>query len=127
MAFVFALGVPALSQAQLFPVSADVATVRADLLLWATALIGVALAIYAFKRVKRDCGLREPIEAGWQQPASFSPNDSRRDDERSGSMTAQQIQTIGNALAVDLVAWGTAAIGLALVAAGAAWVLRLLR
>ena len=34
-------------------------------------------------------------------------------------MTASQIQTIGNALAVDLVAWGTAAIGLALVAAGA--------
>ena len=34
-------------------------------------------------------------------------------------MTAQQIQTIGNALAADLVAWGTAAIGLALVAAGA--------
>ncbi len=34
MAFVFALGMPALSQAQLFPVSADVATVRADLLLW---------------------------------------------------------------------------------------------
>jgi hypothetical protein len=29
-------------------------------------------------------------------------------------MTAQQIQTIGNALAADLVAWGTAAIGLAL-------------
>ena len=42
-------------------------------------------------------------------------------------MTAQQIQTIGNALAVDLVAWGPAAIGLALVAAGAAWGLRLLR
>ena len=42
-------------------------------------------------------------------------------------MTAQQIQTIGNALATDLVAWGTAAIGLALVGAGAAWVLRLLR
>ena len=42
-------------------------------------------------------------------------------------MTAQQIQTLGNALATDLVAWGTAANGLALVAAGAAWVLRLLR
>ena len=42
-------------------------------------------------------------------------------------MTASQIQTIGNALAADLVAWGKAAIGLALVAAGAAWVLRLLR
>ena len=42
-------------------------------------------------------------------------------------MTAQQIQTIGNALATDLVTWGTAAIGLALVAAGAAWVLRLIR
>ena len=42
-------------------------------------------------------------------------------------MTAQQIHTIGNALATDLVAWGTAAIGLSLVAAGAAWVLRLLR
>ena len=51
-----ALGVPALSQAQLFPVSADVATVRADLLLWAAALIGVALAIYAFKRVKAIVG-----------------------------------------------------------------------
>jgi hypothetical protein len=45
-----------LSQAQLFPVSADVATVRADLLLWATALIGVALAIYAFKRVRAIVG-----------------------------------------------------------------------
>ncbi len=55
-ALVFALGVPALSQAQLFPVSADVATVRADLLLWAAALIGVALAIYAFKRVKAIVG-----------------------------------------------------------------------
>ena len=42
-------------------------------------------------------------------------------------MTAQQIQTIGNALAADLVAWGTAAIGRALVAARAAWALRLLR
>ena len=48
-ALVFALGVPALSQAQLFPV-------RADLLLWAAALIGVALAIYAFKRVKAIVG-----------------------------------------------------------------------
>ena len=42
----------AMSFAQLFPVSADVATVRGDLLLWATALIGVVLAIYAFKRVR---------------------------------------------------------------------------
>ncbi len=56
MAFVFAVGVPAVSFAQLFPVSADVATVRADLLLWATALIGVALAIYAFKRVRAIVG-----------------------------------------------------------------------
>ena len=55
-AFVFAVGVPAVSFAQLFPVSADVATVRADLLLWATALIGVALAIYAFKRVRAIVG-----------------------------------------------------------------------
>ena len=55
-ALVVALGVPALSFAQLFPVSADVATVRADLLLWAAALIGVALAIYAFKRVKAIVG-----------------------------------------------------------------------
>jgi hypothetical protein len=43
------------------------------------------------------------------------------------SMTASQIQTIGQALATDLVAWGTAAIGIALVAAGAAWIMRLLR
>ena len=61
MALVFALGVPALSQAQLFPVSADVATVRADLLLWAAALIGVALAIYAFKRVTAIVGWVRPI------------------------------------------------------------------
>ena len=52
MAFVIALGVPALSQGQSFPVSTDVAMVRADLLLWATAQIGGALAIYAFKRVR---------------------------------------------------------------------------
>ena len=67
------------------------------------------------------------MEAGWQQPASFLPIETVRKWQRSSNMTAQQIQTIGNALAVDLVAWGTAAIGLALVAAGAAWVLRLLR
>lgn len=50
-----ALAVPALSFAQatnIFPVSADVATIKVDLLLWATALIGVALAIYAFRRVR---------------------------------------------------------------------------
>jgi hypothetical protein len=52
MAMVLAMAWPAVSMAQLFPVSADVATVRGDLLLWATALIGVALAIYAFKRVR---------------------------------------------------------------------------
>lgn len=52
MAIMVALAMPAMSMAQLFPVSTDVATVRGDLLLWATALIGVALAIYAFKRVR---------------------------------------------------------------------------
>jgi hypothetical protein len=48
------MAVPVLSYAQtsIFPVSADLATVKADLLLWATALIGVALAIYAFRRVR---------------------------------------------------------------------------
>ena len=51
-ALCLAMAVPTLSFAQLFPVSADVATVRGDLLLWATALIGVVLAIYAFKRVR---------------------------------------------------------------------------
>jgi hypothetical protein len=54
LGLVVALGVPALTWAQtsIIPVSADVATVKADLLLWGTALIGVALAIYAFRRVK---------------------------------------------------------------------------
>jgi len=42
-------------------------------------------------------------------------------------MTASQITTIGNVLATDLLAWGTAAIGIALVAATAMWILRLLR
>ena len=54
LALVLAMAVPVLSHAQtsIFPVSADLATVKADLLLWATALIGVALAIYAFHRVR---------------------------------------------------------------------------
>ncbi len=50
-----ALVVPALTWAQatsIFPVSSDVATVKGDLLLWGAALISVALAIYAFKRVR---------------------------------------------------------------------------
>ena len=50
-----ALLVPALTWAQatpIIPVSSDVATVKSDILLWATALIGVALAIYAFRRVR---------------------------------------------------------------------------
>ena len=42
-------------------------------------------------------------------------------------MTAQQITQIGNALAVDLLAWGAAAIAIAVVASGAMWILRLLR
>ena len=41
-------------------------------------------------------------------------------------MTAAQIQAIGNTLAGDLAAWGAAAIGLALVAAGVKWIMRLL-
>ena len=41
-------------------------------------------------------------------------------------MTAAQIQAIGNTLAGDLVAWGTAAIGIAIVAAGVKWIMRLL-
>jgi hypothetical protein len=52
LAILVAVAVPAVSSAQLFPVSADVATVRGDLILWATALIGVVLAVYAFKRVR---------------------------------------------------------------------------
>jgi hypothetical protein len=52
LAMLVAVAVPAVSSAQLFPVSADVATVRGDLILWATALIGVVLAVYAFKRVR---------------------------------------------------------------------------
>jgi hypothetical protein len=46
---------PEVARAQttsVFPVSSDLATVKSDLLLWATALIGVALAIYAFHRVR---------------------------------------------------------------------------
>lgn len=42
-------------------------------------------------------------------------------------MTAQNITQIGNALAGDLLAWGAAAIAIAVVAAGAMWILRLLR
>ena len=50
-----ALGVD-LASAQstsIFPVSADVATVKSDLLLWATAFLGVVLAIYGFTKIKR--------------------------------------------------------------------------
>ena len=40
-------------------------------------------------------------------------------------MTAQKITQMGNALAGDLLAWGAAAIGIAMVAAAAMWILRL--
>jgi hypothetical protein len=55
LGLMWALAVPALSFAQatpIFPVSAEVATIKSDLLLWGAALIGVALAIYAFRRVR---------------------------------------------------------------------------
>ena len=41
-------------------------------------------------------------------------------------MTATAIQTIGQTLQADLIAWGAAAIGLAIVAAGVKWIMRLL-
>lgn len=41
-------------------------------------------------------------------------------------MTATAIHTIGQTLQADLIAWGAAAIGLAIVAAGVKWVMRLL-
>ena len=49
------LVVPAISFAQatpIFPVSSDLAQVKTDILAWAVALLGVALAIYAYRRVK---------------------------------------------------------------------------
>ncbi len=67
------------------------------------------------------------MEAGWQQPASFLRPTKSEIDEKERQHDGAQIQTIGNALAVDLVAQGTAAISLAMVAAGVAWILRLLR
>lgn len=42
-------------------------------------------------------------------------------------MTASAINTIGQTLAGDLVAWGTAAIALAVVVAGVKWIMRLLQ
>jgi hypothetical protein len=41
------------AQTSMFPVSADVATVKSDLLLWATAFLGVVLAIYGYTKIKR--------------------------------------------------------------------------
>ena len=39
-------------------------------------------------------------------------------------MTAHQINQLGQTLANDILAWGTAAIGIAVVAAAAMWVIR---
>lgn len=50
------LALPAWSLAQatsMFPVSADVATVKSDLILWATAFLGVVLAIYGYFKIRR--------------------------------------------------------------------------
>jgi len=41
-------------------------------------------------------------------------------------MSANAIATIGQTLQTDLIAWGAAAIGLAIVAAGVRWIMRLL-
>lgn len=45
-------GVDAHAQTAIFPVSTDLAQVKTDLITWGTALIGVALAIYAFRKVR---------------------------------------------------------------------------
>lgn len=51
---VMALGVDlSFAQTSIYPVSADVATIKADLLLWAAAFLGVVLAIYGFFKIKR--------------------------------------------------------------------------
>ena len=42
-------------------------------------------------------------------------------------MTANQIHQLGQTLANDVLAWGTAAIGIAVIAAAAMWVMRVLR
>ena len=42
-------------------------------------------------------------------------------------MNAHQINQLGHALANDMIAWGAAAIGIAVVAAAAMWVIRVLR
>lgn len=57
MVFVMVMGLllPVLAHAQsteIFPVHADVSQVRTDLITWGTALIGVALAIFAYRKVK---------------------------------------------------------------------------
>lgn len=41
-------------------------------------------------------------------------------------MTASAINAIGQTLAADLVAWGAAAIAMAVVVAGVKWIMRLL-
>lgn len=41
-------------------------------------------------------------------------------------MTASAINAIGQVLQADLIAWGAAAIGIALAAAGARWIMRLM-
>ena len=40
---------------------------------------------------------------------------------------ATDLQQLGNALATDVVGWGTAVIGIALTASAVIWVLRLIR
>jgi hypothetical protein len=56
MAVTGALLLPAMASAQLFPVTAgntaDFASVKADIVAWAALIIGVVLALYAFRKVK---------------------------------------------------------------------------
>lgn len=40
---------------------------------------------------------------------------------------AEEIQQLGNALRADVIAWGVAAVGLAIAVSAAMWVMRLLR
>lgn len=42
-------------------------------------------------------------------------------------MTASQINNLGSTLQGDMIAWGAAAIGIAVIAAAALWVMRVLR
>jgi hypothetical protein len=115
------------AMAQVFPVdtatTTTITSVKADIVAWGVVFIGVALTVFAYRRIKA------LVRWGWRL----------RESAPSGSpwivkgkimllrTVATDLATLGASLSADIVIWGGVAISLGLVASAVIWVMRMMR